>query len=232
MDQTLSERLEQLNQRIRLAAGRAGRDPDLVKLLPASKTVPVEVLRELLHLGVEALGENRIQEAKAKVSMLPASCRWHFIGGLQSNKVKEAVRLFQVIHSIDSRSLIEEVAKRAAEAGKTQQILIEINAAGEASKHGGRPDEAQSLVEYANEQRSLEVIGLMSVVPFYEEVEKVRPYFKEIRELRDSIEKTTGILLPELSMGMSHDFEVAIEEGATWVRVGTALFGTRSSKKV
>jgi pyridoxal phosphate enzyme (YggS family) len=231
MNETLAGRLNSLQERLQSAALRASRLPEDVRLLPASKTVPVEVLRELLTLGMGILGENRVQEAKAKVSMLPSSCQWHFIGGLQSNKVKEAVRLFQVIHSIDSRNLIDEVAKRAAEAGKTQQILIEINAAGEASKHGVPPVEAQTLVEYANEKKSLEVLGLMAVVPFYEDAEKVRPYFKQVRELRDSMESATGILLPELSMGMSHDFEVAVEEGATWVRVGTALFGGRSQTK-
>jgi PLP dependent protein len=227
MDLTLAERLDQIDQRIRNSAVRSSRDPEQIKLLPASKTVPVEVLLELTGLGIRSLGENRVQEAKLKIPLLPRSLSWHFIGGLQRNKVKDAVRLFQVIHSIDRLELIEEVAQRAAEAGKVQQILIEVNAAGEASKHGVSLAEAQGLVVLANEKRSLEVIGLMSVVPFYEEVEKVRPYFRQIRELRDSIESATGILLPELSMGMSHDFEVAIEEGATWVRVGTALFGSR-----
>lgn len=231
MAENLAGRLELIQQRINAAAVRSGRNPSEIRLLPASKTVPVDILRQLLGLGVQALGENRVQEAKAKVTMLPMSCRWHFIGGLQSNKVKEAVRLFQVIHSIDSRNLVDETAKRATEAGKTQQILIEINAAGEGSKHGVLPGEAQALVEYANGQRSLEVIGLMAVVPFCEEVEQVRPYFRQVRELRDSIESATGILLPELSMGMSHDFEVAIEEGATWVRVGSALFGGRNYTK-
>jgi len=227
MNESLAERLSLLQQRITTAAIRAGRRPSEVKLLPASKKVSVEVLRELFALGVHAFGENKVQEAKLKVSMLPASCSWHFIGGLQRNKAKDAVRLFQVIHSLDSRELIDELAKRATEAGKTMQVLIEVNAAGEASKHGSRPEEASALVEYANQQRSLEVIGLMAVVPFYDDVEKVRPYFKQIRELRDSIQHETGIILPELSMGMSHDFEVAIEEGATWVRVGTSLFGER-----
>jgi len=231
MAENLATRLEFIQQRIRDAAVRGGRSASHVQLLPASKTVTVEVLRELLGLGVQILGENRVQEAKAKVTMLPSSCRWHFIGGLQSNKVKEAVRLFQVIHSIDSRNLVDETDRRAAEAGKTQQILIEVNAAGEGSKHGVLPGEAQALVEYANEKRSLEVIGLMAVVPFCDEVEAVRPYFREVRELRDSIQSTTGILLPELSMGMSHDFEVAIEEGATLVRIGTALFGGRNYAK-
>jgi len=227
MNESLAERLSLLQQRITAAAIRAGRRPSEVKLLPASKKVSVEVLRELFALGVHAFGENKVQEAKLKVSMLPASCSWHFIGGLQRNKVKDAVRLFQVIHSLDSRELIDELVKRATEAGKTMQVLIEVNAAGEASKHGARPEEASALVEYANQQPSLEVIGLMAVVPFYEDVEKVRPYFKQIRELRDSIQHETGIILPELSMGMSQDFEVAIEEGATWVRVGTSLFGER-----
>ncbi|MDZ4788004.1 MAG: YggS family pyridoxal phosphate-dependent enzyme [Blastochloris sp.] len=227
MNESLAERLSLLQQRITAAAIRAGRRPSEVKLLPASKKVSVEVLRELFALGVHAFGENKVQEAKLKVSMLPASCSWHFIGGLQRNKAKDAVRLFQVIHSLDSRELIDELAKRATEAGKTMQVLIEVNAAGEASKHGARPEEASALVEYANQQRPLEVIGLMAVVPFYDDVEKVRPYFKQIRELRDSIQHETGIILPELSMGMSHDFEVAIEEGATWVRVGTSLFGER-----
>jgi PLP dependent protein len=232
MSDSLSQRLEQIYARISRAASRAGRQESEVRLLPASKTVSVEVLRHLLELGISSLGENRVQEAKIKAALLPSSCSWHFIGGLQRNKVKEAVRLFQVIHSLDSRDLVDEVARRAAEAGKTQQVLLEINAAGEASKHGVSLGEAAALVEYANGQRSLEVLGLMAVVPFYEDVEKVRPYFRQVRELRDLIQADTGIFLPELSMGMSHDFEVAIEEGATWVRVGSALFGERVSSKV
>lgn len=227
MMERIEERLGEVRQRIRTAAERAGREEGAIRLIAASKKQTVARLREAIEAGQMVFGENRLQEGKEKVGLLPGGCEWHFIGGLQKNKVRDVVRLFGLIHSVDSRALIEEVQKRAAAQGKIQQILIEVNVGGEANKHGARPEEAGDLVEYANAQPSVEVHGLMTVAPFCKDVEETRPYFARIRELRDDLEGRTGCFLPELSMGMTHDFEVAIEEGATMIRVGTGIFGER-----
>jgi pyridoxal phosphate enzyme (YggS family) len=227
----LADRWEELKERIAAAAERSGRKGEEVRLLPASKTVSPERLRECVELGIRTFGENRVQEAKSKQSLLPGSIQWEFIGGLQRNKAKDAVRLFQLIHSVDSPELCRELHKRATEQGKIQPVLIEVNIAGESSKHGVAPEAAGELVVLANGLASLEVRGFMAVAPFFEDLEKVRPCFARLRELRDSIEADTGLLLPELSMGMSHDFEIAVEEGATVVRLGSALFGDRPKAK-
>ncbi|MFH1066342.1 MAG: YggS family pyridoxal phosphate-dependent enzyme [bacterium] len=222
--------LQQIEQRIQQAALKAGRAADAVRLVGASKQVAPETLRDFWDAGLRCFGENRAQELKAKALLLPENCEWHFIGGLQTNKVGDVVKLAALIHSVDRVELIEEIEKKATNFGKTQRVLIEVNVGGEASKHGVLPSETHRLVEAANAAPHVEVVGFMAVPPFCEDAEKARPFFATLRKLRDKIQQQSGCLLPELSMGMSHDFEAAIEEGATMVRIGTALFGARGSR--
>lgn len=219
--------LDGVKARICKSAHKAGRKMDNICLIGASKHIEPEVLKRFYDVGLKSFGENRVQELKAKVSLLPADCEWHFIGGLQTNKVRDAIRFSSLIHSVDRAELIEEIENRSSQFGKTQRILIEVNVGGEVSKHGVEPSNALSLVQLANQKSHIEVIGFMTVAPFHEDIERVRPYFRRLRELRDQIQKESGFILPELSMGMSHDFEIAVEEGATIVRVGAALFGER-----
>lgn len=228
MNVDFSDRLAAILQQIEETAQAAGRKASEVQLIAASKTVKPDFLREAWDAGVTVFGENRAQELKAKAPLLPASCEWHFIGGLQTNKVKDVVPLAKLIHSVDRQELAEEIEKRAAQNGKQQQLLMEINVSGELSKHGAHLLEAEALLLKLNSFPRLEVVGLMTVAPFDEDLEKVRPYFATLRELRDRLERDTGCKLPELSMGMSHDFTAAIREGATMVRIGSALFGNRS----
>lgn len=233
--QSVSEfslRLEEVTARIAVAAVKSRRTEKEVRLIGASKTVTPERLRMAYEAGLSVFGENRIQEGKIKVPAMPSACEWHFIGGLQTNKAKDAVRLFSWIQSVDRADLVSELEQRAAQSGARLKVLIEVNIAGESSKHGASPAEARTLVELANAQPHLEVHGFMTVAPFFEDLEKVRPFFVRMREVRDTIASDTGLHLPELSMGMSHDFETAIEEGATMVRVGTALFGARAKPAV
>lgn len=196
-----------------------------VQLIGASKNVPTKLLYLAHEAGLKCFGENRAQELKMKAPQMPRDCEWHFIGPLQTNKVKDVIPWVTLIHSVDRADLVEEIEKRAESRGKTQKVLVEVNIGGEASKHGVASEKALELVEKVNQCRHLEVHGLMTVAPFHVDLERVRPFFQQLRELRDSIEKQSGMLLPELSMGMSHDYKVAIEEGATMVRIGTALFG-------
>ncbi|MDR1191108.1 MAG: YggS family pyridoxal phosphate-dependent enzyme [Verrucomicrobiales bacterium] len=227
----LEENLARVRAVITDAAARAERDPLTVRLVPASKHVPPETLRLAYGAGLRVFGENRVQEARAKQPLLPADIEWHFIGGLQKNKARDATRLFALIHSVDSVELAQELDRRAREAGKVQRVLIEVNVGGEASKHGASPPAVPALADAIFACDNLELRGLMTVAPFCEEVSKVRPFFRRLRELRDDLERDAGAKFPELSMGMSHDFAAAVEEGATIVRVGTALFGARHDKK-
>ncbi len=224
----LSENLQTIHSRINAAAQRSGRTPDQIRLIAASKKQTADKLRQAVEAGQTTFGENRFQEGRAKIPQLPSHLEWHFIGGLQRNKVKDIVRLFPWIHSVDTTDLIDEIQKRAAYAGVFPKILIEINVGSEASKHGAPLSAAAELATYANQQTNIEIHGFMAVAPFYEDLEKVRPFFTVLREERDRVEAQTGLILPELSMGMTHDFETAIEEGATMIRVGTGIFGTRS----
>ncbi|GAB4246557.1 MAG: YggS family pyridoxal phosphate-dependent enzyme [Candidatus Methylacidiphilales bacterium] len=227
MSNTFGQRLEQIRHRIAAAALRAGRDPAVIRLIGASKTVSPDVLRQAVDAGLTCFGENRIQEGKAKIGLLPSQCEWHFIGALQTNKVRDAVEFFSWIHSVDRPALIEELDKRTRARGKRVRVLIEVNLGGEASKSGASPKDAVNLAMMANACAQLEVVGLMTVAPYRENLEEVRPFFRQLRELREACEAETGLVLPELSMGMSGDFEVAVEEGATMVRIGSALFGAR-----
>ena len=227
----MKDRITQIQNRIARAAESCGRSPDEVKLVAVSKTKPVASVQQALDAGLDLFGENYIQEAREKVNALAASpAQWHFIGHLQSNKAKYAVRLFDLIHSVDSEKLAGELNKQAAKTGKVQPILLQVNIARETSKSGTSREEAVDLVTRISTLESLSLKGLMTMPPFFDNQEKARPYFRLLRELRDHIRDLTipGIAMDELSMGMTGDFEAAIEEGATLVRIGTAIFGGRA----
>jgi len=224
----LAANLASIQARMRAACDRAGRTPDSVTLLAVAKNQPPEAVSAAAALGVSLIGENRIQEARAKIPQCPGRLRWHMIGHLQTNKVRDAVELFSMIESVDSLRLAEEISKRAAQAAKTLPILLEVNVAGEASKFGYPPARLLAELPQLNALPRLEIHGLMCVPPAKPLAELVRPFFRELRALKTRCEDLLGAPLPCLSMGMSGDFEVAIEEGATLIRVGTALFGARS----
>jgi hypothetical protein len=194
-------------------------------LIAVSKAIEPELVEDAFVAGLTIFGESKVQEAKAKIPMVSSRARWHLIGHLQSNKARDAVDLFDVIHSVDSLKLAEEVNKWADRAGKTQAILLEVNVSGEASKFGLKPEDLESTLMAINPLRRLEIRGLMTVAPYVKEAAEVRPYFRRLRALRDALG------LRELSMGMSHDYEVAIEEGATLLRIGTAIFGERKRRE-
>jgi len=223
----LAANLSNIRQRIAAAAARAGRSPDAVTLLAVTKSQPPEAVQEAARLGLALFGENKIQEAKAKIPLCPGRLRWHMIGHLQSNKCRDAVELFEMIQSVDSLHLAEEINKRAEQAAKTLPILLEVNIVGEASKFGYQPEHLLADLERLNALGRLEIHGLMTIPPWSPLPETVRPVFRKLRELKGQCERKLGAPLPHLSMGMSGDFEVAIEEGATLVRIGTALFGER-----
>jgi PLP dependent protein len=211
--------------RIAEAALRSGRSPESVMLIGVTKTVGVDRIREVVACGVRALGENRVQEARAKVAEVPGVA-WHLIGSLQRNKVKEALRLFAVIHSVDSFDLAEEMNRRQSEReGSPLEVLIQVNISEEPQKHGASPEDTEHLVAQVLGLPGVRVRGLMGMAPLVSHPEEARPYFRRLRELRDRLrERLPGTTVDDLSMGMTDDFEVAIEEGATMVRVGRALF--------
>ena len=220
------ERLASVRAGIAAAAARSGRSPEAVTLVAVSKTISVEGIREALSAGVRILGENRVQEAREKVALLPGLASWHLIGHLQSNKAKMAVQLFDCIHSLDSVRLAEDLDRHAEATGKIQRCLIEVNVGEEAQKSGAPEAEVRQILEAARRLPHLTIEGLMAVPPFLDDPEDVRPFFRRLRLLRDTL-RQEGFSLEALSMGMTHDFEVAVEEGATLVRIGTALFGPR-----
>jgi pyridoxal phosphate enzyme (YggS family) len=221
MPSDIAANVERVRERIARAAERAGRRPADVLLIGVSKTVEVERIRAAVAAGVTALGENRVQEAKAKVDALGRPAAWHLIGHLQTNKVKDALDLFDVIHSVDRLELARELDRRAAARGKVVDVLLQVNVAAEASKGGVGPDAVGESLDAIGKLAHLRVRGLMTIPPEAERPDDARPWFRRLRELAER----HG--LPELSMGMSGDFEVAVEEGATMVRVGTAIFGPR-----
>lgn len=225
-----SERLADVRARLAAAAASSGRRPEDVRLVAVTKTRSVETVREALSAGLVDLGENKIQEARAKIPEVGAG-RWHWIGHLQTNKVKFAVELFDEIDAVDSLRLAEEINRRAEEAARHLAVLLQVNVAGESQKYGLAPGEVAAVAEQVNALSHLELCGLMTLAPLVPQPEQARPAFAGLRECRDRVETATGLKLPELSMGMSGDFEVAVEEGATSVRLGTALFGPREKKK-
>lgn len=229
--QAIRENVAAIRQHIAAACARVGRNAAEVTLVAVSKTVESARIRAAIAAGIQVFGENRVQEAQGKIAELggEAPVQWHLIGHLQSNKARRAVELFDAVHSVDSLKLAEKLAQAAAELGKRLPVFLEVNLGGEDSKAGIRPEEVLPLCAAVNELAALELKGLMAVPPFLDDPEAVRPYFRRLRELRDDAVQAgaVGPSFRELSMGMSNDFEVAIEEGATFVRVGTALFGAR-----
>lgn len=220
-------RLAEVQQRLAAACARAGRDPAEVTLVAVSKTHPAAAVAALAALGVRDFGESRLQEAKAKIPACPARLRWHLIGHLQTNKARDAVALFDLIHSVDSLRLAEELQRQADKQARRVRVLLEVNVAGEATKFGWPPDAMLAELGAVNALPRLEIHGLMGMAPWSLDPERARPFFRRLRELRAECEQRLGAPLPVLSMGMSGDFEVAVEEGSTLVRVGTALFGGR-----
>jgi PLP dependent protein len=223
----LATNVAKVRARIAAAAERGGRRADDVLLVAVTKTVEAGRVREAAILGLRAFGENRVQEAREKVPAV-TGVSWHLIGSLQRNKAKEAVRLFEVIESVDSEGLADELGRRAEQGERAVDVLIQVNVAREHQKHGVSPEAAASLVRRTAALPGLRLRGLMTIAPAAADPDEVRPVFRGLRELRNNIQGSTGIALPELSMGMSDDFEVAIEEGATMVRVGRAIFADRS----
>lgn len=226
----LYDRLQAIRDRIAAAAARCGRDPASIELLAVSKTFPVETIREAVDAGQLLFGENKVQELLAKAPQLPPKLEWHLIGHLQSNKVRKVLPQAKFIHSIDSLDLARDVDRIAAELGLYPKVYLEVNLAAESSKHGFSAEKLRSGLEDLYTLRRLEIQGLMCIPPFDADAAKSRPYFVQLRQLRDELEKIGGGPLPRLSMGMSHDFEIAIEEGSTIVRVGSAIFGDRKPK--
>ncbi len=227
----IEQNLQAVRERIASACGRARRDSASVQLIAVSKTFGPESVCEAVAAGQAIFGENKVQEAAAKIPQCPGHVSWHLVGHLQRNKANKAAQLFDLIHSVDSNRLLEALNAAGEELGRTVKVLLEVNVSGEASKFGLKPEEVPAALGAANRMHRVEIRGLMTMPPLTEDVEKARPYFRRLRELRDEWRSSSGYALDELSMGMSHDFEVAIEEGATWIRVGTALFGTRAKRE-
>ncbi len=222
-----SSNLAAIQKRIETACEHVGRNPSSVTLLAVSKGQTPDAIRAAADAGLTLFGESKVQEAKVKISMCPGYLRWQMIGHLQSNKCRDAVHFFEMIQSVDSLGLAEEINKFASNSAKTMQILIEVNVAGESSKFGYEPERLLAELKAINRLPKIEIHGLMTIAPWAEEPEKVRPVFRRLRELKMECEQILGAPLPQLSMGMSGDFEAAIEEGSTLVRIGTALFGAR-----
>jgi PLP dependent protein len=231
MSAGIEERLAEVRARMAGAARKAGRKPDEIELVAVTKTHPPEALQEAIAAGQTLFGENRVQEARAKMPLVSSRARWHFIGHLQKNKIRQALPVFEMLHSIDSLALARDVQRIADEDGQRPRVLLEVNVAGEGSKFGFKPAALESEMEtLIAEMPRLDVQGLMAIPPFSPKPEDSRRYFALLRTLRDALQEKLRVGLPELSMGMSGDFEVAIEEGATLVRVGTAVFGERTGK--
>jgi pyridoxal phosphate enzyme (YggS family) len=224
---SLADNLASIQKRIAAACARAGRDPASVTLLAVSKGMPPEIVREAAECGLTLFGESKVQEARAKIPRCPGRLRWQMIGHLQSNKCRDAVHFFEMVQSVDTLELAQEINKWSDKQAKTMPILLEVNLAGESTKFGFKPDQVLAGLEAINALPKIEVHGLMTIAPWTPESEKVRPLFRQLRELKEECEEKLGAPLPHLSMGMSGDFEVAIEEGATMVRIGTSLFGAR-----
>jgi len=225
----IAANLKNVQQRVVAACARAARDPSSVTLVTVSKGHPAHVVRAAADLGASLFGENRVQEAKIKMSLCPSRLQWHLIGHLQSNKCRDAVHFFAMIQSVDSLSLAREINKWAEKSAKTMPVLLEVNVAGESSKFGYSPENVLLELKEINALPKIEVHGLMTVAPWAEEAEKVRPVFHRLSELKKQCEEILGAPLPHLSMGMSGDFEVAVEEGATMIRLGSALLGPRQA---
>ena len=222
----IRENFLRVMERIEKAAQGVGRNPEEINLVAVSKTVESARIKEAIEAGVSILGENYVQEAQKKIEEIGRIVSWHFIGHLQSNKAKYAVSLFDMIHSLDSISLAEELNRRAEKEGRTMNAMIEVNLSGETTKFGTEEEKAFDIARRVLNLSHLSLVGLMTMPPYFDDPRLSRPYYIRLRELKEKMIKE-GIQLRELSMGMSNDFEIAIEEGATYVRVGTAIFGER-----
>jgi PLP dependent protein len=234
--EALQNRLDEVRRKIAAAAQKSGRDPETITLVAVSKTHTAAVVRDAIKLGLTDFGENRVQEAEDKIVAIGRSAaRWHLIGHLQANKARRAVRLFDVIHSLDSISLAQRLERACIESGREElQVLIQVDLAGETTKSGVAATELPGLAKLVNDCSRLKLTGLMVLPPYFDDPEDVRPFFYRLRDLRDELQ-AAGLFAGnsgELSMGMTHDFEVAIEAGATMLRVGTAIFGEREQPSV
>ena len=229
METQIISNINAIKQKIVAAAQRAGRDPLSIKLMAVTKTVPPERILKAIEAGLTMLGENYVQEAKDKIAAIGDHAQWHMIGHLQTNKAKYAVKLFDCVHSVDRLELAQELDKRAGQIKHKLNVLIEVNVSKEESKSGTEKTQASELVRQVSHFPNLAVRGLMTMAPYSDNPENSRPYFKALRDLRDDINRANiaGISMEELSMGMTEDFEVAIEEGATIIRIGRAIFGKR-----
>ena len=228
---SIAENLDRVQEQIASAAANSGRSADDVELVAITKTHPTEKVREAIEAGQTLFGESRVQEARAKIPDLSSNIRWHFVGHLQKNKVRQALPLFEMIHSVDSLALAQDINRIAEEEGLYPRVLLEVNVAGEGSKFGFAPDYLHEQMEALLALPRLSIEGLMCIPPLAVESEDSRKFFVQVRELRDSLEEEFSMKLPQLSMGMTQDFVIGIDEGATLVRVGTAIFGERRARK-
>src|SRR5881296_422762 len=227
----IAENVACVREQIAQAAEKARRAVDEIELVAITKTHPAEKVREAVEGGQTLFGENRVQEARAKIPELSSNLRWHFVGHLQKNKVRQALPLFEMIHSVDSLALAQDINRIAEEDGLHPRVLIEVNVAGEGSKFGFQPDKLRAEMESLLALPRLSILGLMTIPPLADEAETSRKYFVQLRELRECLQTEFHVDLPQLSMGMTQDFPIAVEEGATLVRVGTAIFGERRARK-
>jgi len=225
---SIAENLERVRKQMAHAAANAGRAVDEIELVAITKTHPAEKVRAAVEAGQTLFGESRVQEARAKIPELPSNLRWHFVGHLQKNKIRHALPLFELFHGVDSLALAEEMNRIAADEGMHPRVLLEVNVAGEGSKFGFSPDKLREQMEELLALQRLSILGLMTIPPLADKTEASRRYFVQLRELRDRLQTEFHVDLPQLSMGMTQDFPIAVEEGATLVRVGTAIFGERS----
>ena len=228
----IASNLERVRSQIAEAAKKSGRSPDEIALVAISKTHEAEKVRAAFDAGQSLFGESRVQEARAKIPLLPSAARWHFVGRLQKNKIRHALPLFELFHSVDSLDLAQQMNRIAEEEGSRPRVLLEVNVAGEGSKIGFAPETLRVQMDALRELPRLAIEGLMTIPPLAPEADASRKYFVALRELRDQFATEFNLPLPELSMGMSGDFLVAIEEGATLVRVGTAIFGKRTPMRL
>ncbi len=228
---SIAENLERVREQIAEAAARVGRVAEEIELVAITKTHPAEKVREAIETGQTLFGESRVQEARAKIPELPSNLRWHFVGHLQKNKIRHALPLFEMIHSVDSLGLAQEINRIAEEQGMHPRVLLEVNVAGEGSKFGFKSETLRAEMEELLALQRLSILGLMTIPPLAEKAEASRKYFIQLRKLRDRLQAEFRVDLAQLSMGMTQDFPVAIEEGATLVRVGTAIFGQRTRRK-
>jgi PLP dependent protein len=228
---SIAENLERVREQITQAAVKANRSASDVELVAITKTHPAEKVREAIEAGHTLFGESRVQEARAKIPGLPSHLRWHFVGHLQKNKIRHALPLFELFHGVDSLALAREMNRIALEEGGHPRVLLEVNVAGEGSKFGFKAETLRAEIEPLLDLPRLSLEGLMCIPPLADEAEASRKFFVQLRELRNSLEKEFDVKLPHLSMGMTQDFWIAVEEGATLVRVGTAIFGERPKRQ-